>query len=72
MLASRHDPIVLLVVTNPKEAAPPLLDRMPSYVKASMGVNAEDFAGVVENAEVIFTWGAKREAMEKLLTQARS
>ena len=66
------DAISLLIATNPKEAAPPLLDRMPSYARPSMGVNAEDFDGAVEDAEVIFTWGAKRDTMEKLLARAKN
>ena len=66
------DQIALLVVTNPKEPPPPLLDRMPAYAKPTTGVNAEDFpAEAVEKAEVIFSWGAKRDVMEKLLAAAK-
>ncbi len=65
------DPIALLIVTNPKEAPPPLLDRMPDYARPTMGVNAEDFGAAVENADVIYSWGAKRETMEKLFAGAK-
>ena len=66
------DQIALLIVTNPKEAAPPLLDRMPPYAHPTLGVHADDFGGAVENAGVIFSWGAKRDVMEKLLARAKN
>jgi phosphoglycerate dehydrogenase-like enzyme len=59
--------LVVLVVENPKEPAPPLLDRMPEYVKAVEGNKVEDFGGALADAEVILAWGAKREVLEQLL-----
>ncbi len=65
------DQLSLLIVTNAKEGRPPLLDRMPPNVRTTVGITAEDFAGVIEHADVIFTWGAKRDVMEQLLARAK-
>jgi phosphoglycerate dehydrogenase-like enzyme len=65
------DQISILIVTSPKEGTPPLLDRMPPDVKTTIGMAAEDFDSAVADADIIFTWGAKREVMEKLLSKAK-
>lgn len=62
--------IVVLLVENTTEPGAPLLDRMPDYVELVRGMEAEDFAGVVERAEVILSWGAKRSVMENLMAAA--
>ncbi len=60
----------LLLVTNPKEPPPPLMDRMPDYVRVTEGSTSEAFAGSSADADVIFSWGAKRDVMERLIHDA--
>jgi phosphoglycerate dehydrogenase-like enzyme len=60
----------LLVVENPKEPKPPLLDRMPEYVNFVEGAKVTDFDGAVAEADAILSWGAKRDVMETLLANA--
>jgi phosphoglycerate dehydrogenase-like enzyme len=61
------DKLVILLVENPDEAAPPLIERMPEYVEVIRGIEAEDFKGEEARADIIYSWGAKRSVMEKLL-----
>jgi len=61
------EPLNLLVVTNPKEPPPPLMERMPEYVRVTEGHTVDSFREAVRTAEVILSWGAKREVMEHLL-----
>lgn len=62
----------LVIVTNPKDGNPPLLDRMPADIHVTIGTQASDFDSSIAQAEVIFTWGAKREVMEQLLAKAKN
>jgi len=57
----------LLVVENPKEPKPPLLDQMPEYASYVEGATLVDFDSVIAEAEVILGWGAKRDLMAQLL-----
>jgi phosphoglycerate dehydrogenase-like enzyme len=59
----------VLVVTNPKEPAPPLMDRMPEFAVITEGSAIEAFSKAAATADVIFSWGAKRDLMEQLLAQ---
>jgi len=59
----------VLVVTNPKEPYPPLMEQMPNYVHVTRGDTAEAFRDVVEDAHVIYNWGAKRDVLEQLLRE---
>lgn len=65
------DQISILIVTNQKEGIPPLLDQMPAYVRTTIGINAEDFESEAADADAIFSWGAKRDVLEKLLARAK-
>jgi len=58
----------LLLVTNPKEPAPPLMDRMPSYVHVTEGQTVDAFRDAAPTADAILSWGAKRDVMEYLLS----
>jgi phosphoglycerate dehydrogenase-like enzyme len=60
----------LLVVENPNEPKPPLIDQMPDYVNFVEGAKAADFDSAVAEADAILSWGAKRDVMEKLLASA--
>ncbi len=62
------EPLNLIVVTNPKEPAPPLMERMPDYVQVTEGHTADAFHDAVLKAEAILSWGAKRDVMEYLLS----
>ena len=64
------DEISLLIVCSPVEPPPPLLDRMPAYVKYTMGIDAAEFAKAAAEARVIMSWGAKRAVLEDLLRRA--
>jgi phosphoglycerate dehydrogenase-like enzyme len=64
------DKLHLLVVENPKEPKPPLLDKMPDYVSYVEGTTLADFASSLAQAEVILSWGAKRDLMMELLAGA--
>jgi phosphoglycerate dehydrogenase-like enzyme len=68
--SSLMDKLVVLLVENPSEPPAPLLGRMPDYVELIRGVEASDFRGVEPRADIIFSWGAKRSVMEKLLPGA--
>jgi len=57
----------LLVVTNPKEPPPPMMDRMPAYVHLTQGSTVEELGDAPAQADAIFSWGAKREVMQHLL-----
>jgi phosphoglycerate dehydrogenase-like enzyme len=62
--------INLLVVENPKEPKPPLLDRMPDYVSYVQGTALADFETSLAQAHVILSWGAKRDLMAQMLAKA--
>jgi phosphoglycerate dehydrogenase-like enzyme len=64
------DKLHLLVVENPKEPKPPLLDKMPDYVSYVEGTALADFDSSLAQAEVILSWGAKRDLMMELLAGA--
>jgi phosphoglycerate dehydrogenase-like enzyme len=64
------DKLHLLVVENPKEPKPPLLDKMPDYVSYVEGTTLADFDSSLAQAEVILSWGAKRDLMIELLAGA--
>jgi phosphoglycerate dehydrogenase-like enzyme len=64
------DKVNLLVVENPREPKPPLLEAMPDGVNFVEGIAAADFAGSLSGADVILSWGAKRDVMAELLTGA--
>jgi phosphoglycerate dehydrogenase-like enzyme len=64
------DKLNLLVVENPKEPKPPLLDQMPDYVSYVEGTTLADFGASLAEAEVILSWGAKRDLMAELLATA--
>jgi len=64
------DKVNLLVVENPREPKPPLLDRMPEGVSFVEGITAADFAGSLAEADAIMSWGAKRDVMAELLAGA--
>src|SRR5258708_1859427 len=64
------DKLHLLVVENPKEPKPPLLDKMPDYVSYVEGTSLADFDTSLAQAEVIMSWGAKRDLMMELLAGA--
>ena len=68
--SSLMDKLTLLVVENPKEPKPPLLDLMPAYVNVVEGHAAEEFDAVVAQADAILSWGAKRDALSQLLARA--
>lgn len=61
------DKLVILLVENPSEPAPPLLERMPDYVEVIRGMEAGDFQGAEARADILYSWGAKRSVLEKLL-----
>jgi phosphoglycerate dehydrogenase-like enzyme len=61
------DKLVILLVENPSEPAPPLLERMPDYVEVIRGIEAADFKGAEARADILYSWGAKRSVLEKLL-----
>jgi phosphoglycerate dehydrogenase-like enzyme len=60
----------LLVVENPNEPKPPLLDRMPGHISFVEGTQAADFDASVAGADAILSWGAKRAVMQNLLSRA--
>jgi phosphoglycerate dehydrogenase-like enzyme len=64
------DKLNLLVVENPKEPKPPLMDQMPDYVSYVEGTTLADFGASLAEAEVILSWGAKRDLMTELLASA--
>ncbi len=66
------DSISLLLLANPKEPDPPLLNQMPDYVRLTIGGKAEDFDSVIEKADVIFSWGAKRDLLSALLERGKN
>ncbi len=63
------DKLVLLLVENLKEPPAPLLDLMPAYVKVLRGSVADDFGDSAADADIILSWGAKRDVMEQLLAK---
>jgi phosphoglycerate dehydrogenase-like enzyme len=63
------DKFKVIVVENPKEPRPPLLDEMPGYVDFTEGHTAKDFEAVLAEAEVILSWGAKKDVMAQLLAR---
>jgi phosphoglycerate dehydrogenase-like enzyme len=63
------DKLKLLVVENPKEPKPPLLDQMPGYVSYVEGSSAEEFGDAISETDVILSWGAKRDVMAELLAR---
>jgi phosphoglycerate dehydrogenase-like enzyme len=65
------DKLVILLVENPSEPPPPMLDRMPDYVEVIRGIEAVDFAGAEARADILYSWGAKRSVMEKLLPEMK-
>jgi phosphoglycerate dehydrogenase-like enzyme len=58
---------VLVVENNPKEPKPPLLNTMPDFVSYVEGTTLADFETSLPDAEVILSWGAKRDLMAQLL-----
>jgi phosphoglycerate dehydrogenase-like enzyme len=64
------DKLTLLLVENPKEPKPPLLERMPDYVTLVRGSTLDDFGNAVGKGDIILSWGAKRDLMEQLLARA--
>ena len=68
--SSLMEKINLLVVENPKEPKPPLLDRMPDYVSYVQGTALADFETSLAQAHVILSWGAKRDLMAQMLAKA--
>jgi phosphoglycerate dehydrogenase-like enzyme len=64
------DKLNVLVVESPKEPKPPLLDEMPAYVNYVEGTKLADFEASVAAAEVILSWGAKRDLISQLLARA--
>ncbi len=64
------DKLKLLVVENPNEPKPPLLDRMPEFVTFVEGSKSADFDASVSEADAILTSGAKRDVMENLMARA--
>lgn len=68
--SSLMEKINLLVVENPKEPKPPLLDMMPGYVNYVQGTTLADLETSLADAEVILSWGAKRDLMTELLAKS--
>src|SRR5277367_926970 len=64
------DKLNVLVVESPKEPKPPLLNEMPAYVDYVEGTKLADFEASVAEAEVILSWGAKRDLIAQLLAGA--
>ena len=64
--------LILLLVENPKEPPAPLLELMPEYVKVLRGSVADDFGDSAADAEIILSWGAKRDVIEQLLAKGHN
>ena len=64
------EPVNLLILTNPKEPAPPLMDLMPPYARVLQGATVDALGSGVASADVLLSWGAKRDSVEQILKLA--